>query len=134
MKGIPKHLNTKQDLLNVCADLHHARARILLKGLDPEALSGLGVTAADLKRIKAGLAQRKRTETLAARKREKIERHRQATEIKIRHLGNEWAGLKATLRAAREAAAAIPRHEAAIAELEKTLKKLKAEMATAPAM
>jgi len=68
MRGTPNRINTKQDLFNICKDLHHAEAKIFLKEMEPEELKRLGVIRDDIKQIKTDLANRKRKETLENRK------------------------------------------------------------------
>ncbi len=68
MRGIPDKIATKQDLFNICNDLHHAEAKVFLKEMAAEELKRLGVTRNDIKQIKIDLANRKRKETLENRK------------------------------------------------------------------
>lgn len=67
MRGIPDKIATKQDLFNICNDLHHAEAKVFLKNIAPEELKRLSVTRNDIKQIKIDLANRKRKETIENR-------------------------------------------------------------------
>jgi len=119
VRGVPKKLATRQDLFNVCADLHHARAAIFLKGLPPEELDRLGVKGSDLKRIRADLSARKRAEDAADKEKVRIEREIAETALRIEEVKAGLEAERAALKDAQAAASKINALEAEFAALQR---------------
>lgn len=99
----PDKLSTRQDLLNACGHMHHAEAAIYLKRLKKEDLKRIGVSAQDIKTIRTGLSERKRTEIRKKRALYQKKVNLEAVRKRLDQLSNDYKSGMASLNIGKNA-------------------------------